>query len=221
MNIFSVERKGGTSGVVVVLLMLAATAGAVDSAVDKASVSTLTTATTTRMERLGSSEPPAPANRSVNVGDSTRSDSPALPPAQAQFIATAANIVRGVDAQNFGSGLPGYSSGLFIVAATPGKLEIPHQFFDRANLIGFSMHAAVRAADAAQTCAMLGKGAHEAWLPMKSCAGITAYSLSMVPAQIASSYMLHRSGHHMLEKWMPYLWAAPSAAGIAVSVRTW
>ena len=32
---------------------------------------------------------------------------------------------------------------------------------------------------------------------------------------------MHRSGHHKLEKLMPYLWAVPSAAAIGVSMRAW
>ncbi len=108
---------------------------------------------------------------------------------------------------------------MFVMAATTPKPKATDKFFNRANLLGFSVHAAIRAADAAQTCERLGNGVHEAWLPMKSCASIAAYSMSMVPAQIATSYLLHRRGHYQLEKWMPYLWAAPSAAGIAISMR--
>ena len=96
-----------------------------------------------------------------------------------------------------------------------------HPFFDRTNLIGIAVHTAIRAADAAQTCAFMGGSVREAWLPMKSCSAIAAYSMSMVPAQIATSYLLHRTGHHRLERLSPYLWAAPSAAGIAVSMRYW
>jgi hypothetical protein len=96
-----------------------------------------------------------------------------------------------------------------------------HPFFDHTNLVGIAVHTAIRTADAAQTCALIGGRIKEVWLPMKSCPAIAAYSLSMVPAQIATSYLLHRRGYHRLERWTPYLWAAPSAAGIAVSMRTW
>jgi hypothetical protein len=113
------------------------------------------------------------------------------------------------------------SRGMFIVAATPAEPVVTHRLFDRTNRIGFAIHAAIRAADAAQTCVALRNGAREAWLPMKGCAGIAAYSLSMVPAQIGTSYLLHRRGYHKMERLMPYLWAAPSAAGIAVSMRAW
>jgi hypothetical protein len=97
-----------------------------------------------------------------------------------------------------------------------------HRFFDRQNIIGFAVHGAVRVADSTQSCILLGRsGRQEAWLPTKTCASITAYSLSMVATQILGSYGLHRGGYHALERWLPYAWAAPSAAGIAVSIKAW
>ncbi len=109
-----------------------------------------------------------------------------------------------------------------VVPSTQRFTAKPHAFFDRKNTIGFAVHGAIRAADAAQTCALLNKpGRRESWLPMNSCGAIVGYSMSMIPAQIGSSYLLHRSGHHTLERWLPYVWAAPSAAGFAVSLRAW
>ena len=108
----------------------------------------------------------------------------------------------------------------FIVAAQPPK-PVEHHFFDRTNAIGFAIHAAIRTADATQSCIMIGRGRQENWLPMKSCAGVATYSLSMIPAQIGASYLMHRWGHHRLERLMPYAWSIPSAAGIAVSTRSW
>lgn len=145
--------------------------------------------------------------------------------AKENVVASAVSPFWFVNAEAHISDFTNATSGSFIIAATPAKVEThnveSHRFFDRANLIGTAIHAAVRTADAVQTCALLSRGGHEAWLPMKGCPAIAAYSLSMVPAQIGNSYLLHRSGHHKLEKWMPYLWAAPSAAGIGVSMRAW
>jgi hypothetical protein len=110
-----------------------------------------------------------------------------------------------------------------VVIAEPAKVQnTSHRFMDRTNLIGMSVHATVRVADATQTCILLGRpGRREIWLPMHSCGAIAAYSVSMVPAQVGSSYMLHRTGHHKLERWLPYMWAAPSAVGVGLSVRSW
>jgi hypothetical protein len=97
-----------------------------------------------------------------------------------------------------------------------------HRFFDKQNIIGFAVHGAVRIADSTQSCVLLSRGGRqESWLPTKTCGSITAYSLTMVATQILGSYGLHRSGYHTLERWLPYAWAAPSAAGIAVSIKAW
>jgi hypothetical protein len=164
----------------------------------------------------------ASANVAGGTEDSTGlavNFNPEMPPAQENIVASASSPFWLVGAEPRISSFS-TSTSLFIVAATPAKVET-HRFFDRANLIGTAIHAAVRTADAVQTCALLSRGGHEIWLPMKGCPAIAAYSLSMVPAQIGNSYLLHRSGHHKLEKWVPYLWAAPSAAGIGFSMRAW
>lgn len=97
-----------------------------------------------------------------------------------------------------------------------------HRFWDRTNTIGFAVHGATRVADTIQSCMLLNKpGRKEVWLPTKSCSGIAAYSLSMIPAQIGTSYLMHRRGHHEMERWVPYFWAAPSAAGVAISFKAW
>jgi hypothetical protein len=145
---------------------------------------------------------------------------PEMPPANANIVARADSQFRLANAEARIFAPSAYTSNLFIVAVTPVNVA-PHRFFDRANLIGIAIHAAVRTADAAQTCASINAGAHEAWLPMKGCPAIAGYSLSMVPAQIGSSYLMHRRGHHKLEKLMPYLWAVPSAVAIGVSARAW
>lgn len=105
----------------------------------------------------------------------------------------------------------------------PPTIEQPvHKFWDRANKIGFAVHGVARVADAVQSCILLTRpGTREAWLPTKSCSGIAIYSLSMIPAQIGTSYLMHRKGHHHLERWVPYFWATPTAAGIAVSIKAW
>jgi len=119
---------------------------------------------------------------------------------------------------------PVVSPATFVVPVVPNEPLKPaeHRFFDRQNLLGLAIHSAVRIADSAQSCILLARGGRrESWLPTQSCAAITGYSLSMVGAQVLSSYGLHRMGHHTLERYAPYLWAAPSAAGIAVSIKAW
>lgn len=171
--------------------------------------------------------PPSDVAGSTSVSDSSGigilavNFSPGIAAVKENVFVSNDNLFRIVAAEPALS-VSTYAPGNFMIAPVPvPEQTMTHRFFDRENLIGMAVHAAVRTADAVQTCTMLGRGAREAWLPMKGCAGITAYSLAMVPAQIGNAYLLHRTGHHKLERWMPYVWAAPSAAGIAYSMRTW
>lgn len=113
-------------------------------------------------------------------------------------------------------------AGAMILAVKPAPQPLEHRFFDRPNIIAFAVHGATRVADATQSCILLSKpGRRESWLPTQSCGAIAGYSVAMIPAQIGSSYILHRKGHHRLERWLPYAWATPSALGIALSVKAW
>jgi len=138
-------------------------------------------------------------------------------------IAKASNdaVLPGGDSPAYalGRSLPSVSP-ILVGAYAPAKPDV-HRFWDKSNVMGFTIHAAVRSADALQTCVMLARGARELWLPTQSCSGVAAYSLATVPAQIGTSYLLHRLGCHRLERWMPYLWTAPSAAGIGMSMKYW
>ncbi len=148
----------------------------------------------------------------------------AAPARPAETVTVARHFVASTDALTVPSALDPVAPAVVpaVVPSTQRFTARPHAFFDRKNTIGFAVHGAIRAADAAQTCALLNKpGRRESWLPMNSCGAIVGYSMSMIPAQIGSSYLLHRSGHHTLERWLPYFWAAPSAAGVAVSLRAW
>jgi len=218
--------NGLVASIILIVLMLLPVIGeAADSAAVAAPVNANTTAaelaspTSAQGIYSGFRFLAAPAeptgNNELNLGISN----PEIPYVQTPILTTVARAAITVEEHSHPAALRTPTS--LIVAVIPSEPPAPHRFFDRANVIGFSIHAAIRAADAAQTCVMLGRGAHESWLPIKGCAGIAAYSLSMVPAQIGTSYLLHRHGYYRLEHWLPYFWAAPSAVGIAVSMRAW
>jgi hypothetical protein len=149
--------------------------------------------------------------------------------------AGSANLVADVSAPSFNEG--SFKSAMYALPLAPSPIAPAprpisptqrslklgeHRFWDRENVIGFAVHGAVRVADATQTCMLLGKpGRHESTLPMQSCGAIAAYSVASIPAQIGTSYLLHRRGHHTMERWLPYLWAAPSAVGFGVSLKAW
>lgn len=213
--------------IILALLLLPATGGLLDNGA--AETTGNPSAALARTETRDAAEEATAAPKAalfVSENDPQDADAPAaavVKPAipDAPQPVTTASLFPHVDARSNVWDMTGYPSGLFIVAVTPAKPAEPHRFFDRENMIGFSIHAAVRAVDATQTCVAISHGAHETWLPIKGCAGIAAYSLSMVPAQIGTSYLLHRRGYHKLERLSPYMWAAPSVAGIGVSMRAW
>lgn len=81
-----------------------------------------------------------------------------------------------------------------------------------------AIHAALRATDATQTCLnSRNPGWHERSLPWQSCGAIAAYSGAMIPAEIASRYILHRLGWHHLEPVNSGVWTAFVARSIEYS----
>jgi hypothetical protein len=150
--------------------------------------------------------------------DSSGSSGGGLPVEAPSAISTSANAV----VPSLKSALPAANMLAVAVPRETPAHAMTHRFFDKENMIGFAVHGAVRIADSTQSCILLSRGGRqETWLPTKTCATITSYSLTMVATQILTSYGLHRSGYHNLERWLPYAWAAPSAAGIAVSIKAW
>lgn len=102
-----------------------------------------------------------------------------------------------------------------------------HRFFDKQNIALFSAVAAVRIADMDSTWRFrsihcqhyptrvvngimefpftaCGPSANEVMLSnsfVDNKPAFAAYSLGMVGAHVVSSYFLHRTGHHRLERW--------------------
>jgi hypothetical protein len=158
----------------------------------------------------------------LQTGPSLLSRDPAEPTALGGTPTLARAAIHLAEADALSGAAPAPAAAMALVV--PRRLAPPeaHAFFDKKNLTGFAVHGAVRIADATQSCVLLGRpGRREAWLPTQSCGAIAAYSLAMVPAQIGSSYLLHRTQHHRLERWLPYAWAAPSALGVALSIKAW
>ena len=97
-----------------------------------------------------------------------------------------------------------------------GLEPLPHRFFDRNNLIGFSAMFATRALDVHSTCRFLRRGYREAVFPSQNCRTIAAGAFSAAGATVGVSYWFHRKGHHKLERWLPRIVAI--SGGI---VATW
>lgn len=92
----------------------------------------------------------------------------------------------------------------------------PHRFADKQNVGAFAAAFALRSVDSASTCYNLANTPtwRERWLPVKSCVGVASYNVASVTAGAAAAYLLHRTHHHRLERWMPWATAAGAAAGI-------
>jgi hypothetical protein len=111
-----------------------------------------------------------------------------------------------------------FAALLVLISSAFGQSFEPsnhHQFLDRTGVISLTGSAAVFTADAVTSCRNLYGGGHEAFLPTQTCAGISAWMASSFAAQTATAYMLHRSGHHRLERIAEFVWASGSVAGIS------
>ena len=81
----------------------------------------------------------------------------------------------------------------------------PHRFWDRTNLALFSGIAVTRALDYASTRNFQARGRQEILLPdevVNNSAGFASLEAAGTMTSIGISYLLHRTGHHTLERWM-------------------
>jgi hypothetical protein len=100
-------------------------------------------------------------------------------------------------------------------AADPAVIQTPpaptHRFFDKQNIVIFSIDAAIMAADFATTRrALEAPGAHEANPLMKSEGPAIAMKFAGVGAGMGIAYALHKSGHHRAERIVPVILGIPS-----------
>lgn len=81
----------------------------------------------------------------------------------------------------------------------------PHAFWDRTNLLLFSGVAVTRGMDYASTRNFQARGRQEILLPddvVNNSAGFASLEAAGTMTSIGISYLLHRTGHHTLERWM-------------------
>ena len=80
-----------------------------------------------------------------------------------------------------------------------------HRFWDRTNLGLFGGIAVTRGFDYASTRNMQRRGREEILLPddvVNSTPGFAALEAAATGTSIGLSYLLHRTGHHRLERWL-------------------
>jgi hypothetical protein len=102
------------------------------------------------------------------------------------------------------------------------EASTPHGFWDRANKVLFASHATLEVVDFGITHHNLSDGGRELDPMAKAlCDSGTAGQLvffgGRMAAVVAISYLLHKTGHHKLERAFPVYASGDSAYGVAYS----
>ncbi|MGH9512807.1 MAG: hypothetical protein ACRD2U_11800 [Terriglobales bacterium] len=122
-------------------------------------------------------------------------------PAKAQESAQTASPVSHLS----GGQTEGYVEPSKVGNRAPEDFDSSHPFFDRTNILLFSGIAITRALDYTSTRNMLARGREEELIPddvVYNTPGFASLEAAGVAASIGVSYILHRTGHHKLERWM-------------------
>jgi hypothetical protein len=115
------------------------------------------------------------------------------------------------------SASPTPDGNALIRAAVPEQ-PAQHKFFDRQQLLALYIHSGVRLADTIKTCRAISHGGTEDWIPTQSCGGIVAWQAGSVGLTLGVGWLLHKFGHHTLERMTPWVGTGASAAGLTKSV---
>ncbi|HSY66458.1 MAG TPA: hypothetical protein VK829_17835 [Terriglobales bacterium] len=103
-----------------------------------------------------------------------------------------------------GAAAPHHESDASVPTRNTSK-PAPHAFWDRTNLALFSGIAVTRGMDYASTRNFQARGRQEILLPdevVNNSAGFASLEAAATMTSIGISYLLHRTGHHTLERWM-------------------
>jgi hypothetical protein len=82
---------------------------------------------------------------------------------------------------------------------------LPHAFWDRTNIALFSGIAVTRGLDYASTRNFQARGRQEILLPddvVNNSAGFASLEGAATMTNVGMAYLLHRTGHHKLERWL-------------------
>jgi hypothetical protein len=93
------------------------------------------------------------------------------------------------------------------VKTTRPIAQVPsqHRFWDRTNILLFSGIVVTRGMDYASTRNFQARGRQEALIPddvVNNSAGFAALEAAGAATSVGISYILHRTGHHKMERWM-------------------
>ena len=104
--------------------------------------------------------------------------------------------------------------------ADPAVMQSPpvntHRFLDARNIGVFSVSAIIMAADLRTTRnALKVPGTYEANPLMRNQGAAIAMKTATVGASVGIAYLLHKSGHHKAERYVPLFMGVPSAIAAA------
>jgi hypothetical protein len=122
--------------------------------------------------------------------------------ALALFFAICCLATSSVEAQQ--STHPSQASSMASVPDAPSQSQ-PHAFWDRTNILLFSGVAVFRGLDYASTRNFLARGREEVLIPddiVNNSAAFASLEAAGTLTSVGLSYLLHRTGHHKLERWL-------------------
>src|SRR6478672_12168399 len=99
---------------------------------------------------------------------------------------------------------PGEISQAARLPAAPSHIP-PHAFWDRTNILLFSGVAVFRGLDYASTRNFLARGRDEVLIPddiVNNSAAFASLEAAGALTSVGLSYLLHRTNHHKLERWL-------------------
>ena len=107
-----------------------------------------------------------------------------------------------------------------LVSQQPATTPSPstHAFWDKQNVLLFSGVALFRTLDYTSTKNMLARGREEILIPddvVNSSAGFPALEAAGVLTSVGLSYVMHRTGHHKLERWVSIVHIGVTGFGAA------
>src|SRR5712691_1523820 len=113
---------------------------------------------------------------------------------------------------------PWAHSAMPVIIEPATRPEAPvHPFWDRTNMSLFSGVSIFRGLDYASTRNMQARGREEILLPddvVNNSAGFAAVEAGASAASVGLSYLMHRTGHHRLERWVSIVHIGVTGFGV-------
>lgn len=102
--------------------------------------------------------------------------------------------------------------------AAPTLQRLPtHRFWDRTNILLFSGVGVFRGLDYASTRNFQARGRDEILLPddvVNNSAGFAALEAAGTATSVGLSYLMHRTGHHTIERWVSIVHIGVTGFGV-------